>query len=336
MKILVTGGAGYIGSHTSLVLAEEGHEVIVLDNLENGYQEAINRIEDFLQKPIKFYKGNINDTPKVRNILSTCEIDAVIHFAGLKAVGESSKIPLSYYMNNVSGTLNLLNAMEQENVNKMVFSSSATVYGSLAPFPYKEDFGRGQPSSPYGKTKVIIEDILQDLASSDPKWCFTSLRYFNPIGAHHSGIIGEDPKGLPNNLLPFISQVASGKREKLSVFGGDYDTFDGTCRRDYIHVMDLAEGHVSAVENIASGISSFNLGTGVPYSVLEIIDAFEKVSGKKIPYQIVARRDGDLPQFWADSDKANKILGWRAKKSLEVMMTDAWRWQMQNPNGYLP
>lgn len=334
MAVLVTGGAGYIGSHTVLVLLLAGKEVVVLDNLSNSSLESLYRVQNLSSCELNFVLGDICDSSVLYKIFNDYSIDSVVHFAGLKAVGQSHDIPLIYYHNNVVGTLALLDAMHKSNVRKLVFSSSATVYGDKAPIPYLEDFASGVSSSPYGSTKGIVERLLSDLASSDEAWSFTALRYFNPIGAHPSGLIGEDPKGVPNNLMPFITQVAVGRREVLSIFGGDYPTPDGTCRRDYLHVMDLAEGHLAALDSLRPGFDAINLGTGSPVSVLEMISAFEVTNGVSVPYEIVGRRAGDLPEFWANVDKACTILDWRAKRSLEEMMCDSWRWQSKNPKGY--
>lgn len=335
MQVLVTGGCGYIGSHTVLVLLEAGFDVVVVDNLVNSSEESLRRVSQIAGKPIRFERGDIRDTAFMAQVFSSSAIDAVIHFAGLKAVGESVQKPAEYFDVNVGGTAKLLLAMQSAGVAKIVFSSSATVYGSKAPTPYVECSGRGATSNPYGTSKAIVEQLLEYQAISRPEWSIALLRYFNPIGAHESGLIGEDPLGIPNNLMPFMAQVAVGRREKLSVFGGDYPTLDGTCRRDYLHVMDLAEGHVKALQNLVkAGCDAYNLGTGSPVSVLEMIKTFESVTGVKIPYEIVQRREGDLAQFWADPAKANKSLGWVARRSLEQMMTDTWKWQSQNPNGY--
>lgn len=334
MKVLVTGGAGYIGSHTVLALLQAGHKVVVIDNLCNGSAEAIVRVEQLAAQNVEFVEGDIRDTKLLRELFDHYSIQSVIHFAGLKAVGESSQLPLAYYDNNVTGTLVLLNEMQRASVRKLVFSSSATIYGERAPVPYIEEYSRGVVSSPYGATKGIIEQVLEDLCASDSDWALTALRYFNPIGAHESGLIGEDPKGIPNNLMPFISQVAVGRRDKLSIFGGDYQTPDGTCRRDYLHVMDLAEGHVAALDNLVSGFDAINLGTGKPVSVLEMVETFERVNGISVQYEIKDRRNGDLPEFWANADKAKRILGWETKRTLDQMMADTWRWQSENPNGY--
>ena len=339
MKILVTGGAGYIGSHTVLELLNEGHDVIVVDNLCNSSVDSLERIKLITNRDYEFIKCDIRDERSLNKVFDDAFIDAVIHFAGLKAVGESYVNPYLYYSNNVSGTINLINIMKNNDVNKMIFSSSATVYGEEADVPYKEETKLGNPSSPYGSTKLMIEKILIDAAKANKNFKSVSLRYFNPIGAHKSGMIGEDPLGTPNNLLPFITQVAIGKRKELQIFGKDYPTIDGTCRRDYLHVVDLAKGHVSALNWLIDnkhfhGSEAFNLGTGCPLSVLEILRKFEDINQVKIPYKFVKERDGDLPEFWADVSKASNVLGWTAKKSIDQMLADAWLWQSENPNGY--
>ena len=339
MTVLVTGGAGYIGSHTLVCLLDLGYDVVVYDNLVNASVEALHRVEGITGKKIEFVEGDVTDSRALNDLFATYSIDAVIHFAALKAVGESAQFPLNYYETNVHGSLCLLKAMEQAGVNNFVYSSSATVYGEVNPSPYIETMTLGSPSSPYGASKVMIERILADTARANPDFRAVSLRYFNPIGAHPSGHIGEDPSGIPNNLLPFITQVAVGKRESLNVFGCDYPTADGTCVRDYLHVMDLAEGHVAAIDWLAAqshfrGVEAFNLGTGNGVSVLEIIVSFEAATQQKINYQVVERREGDLPAFWANAEKAVKVLNWQAKRTLSEMMEDAWRWQSKNPNGY--
>ena len=339
MQVLVTGGAGYIGSHTVVCLLDLGYEVVVYDNLINSSAEALSRVEKLTGKTIDFIQGDVRDTASLDDLFATRSIDMVIHFAALKAVGESARCPLEYYQNNVHGSLCLLEAMAKAGVNNFVYSSSATVYGEANPSPYVETMNLGSPSSPYGAGKVMVERILLDKARANPNFRAVSLRYFNPIGAHPSGDIGEDPTGIPNNLLPFITQVAVGKREKLSVFGGEYPTSDGTCVRDYLHVMDLAEGHVAAIDWLATqssfrGVEAFNLGTGNGISVLEIIASFEAATTLKIAYQIIEPRAGDLPAFWANTEKASNVLNWQAKRSLAEMMEDAWRWQSKNPNGY--
>ena len=334
MNVLITGGAGYIGSHTMLCLLQAGISVVALDNLSNGSKAAVERVSRLASGSLEFIEGSVNDSDLLARLFNDHEIDSVVHFAGLKAVGESNDIPLKYFQNNVAGTLNLLQSMNAAGIKRFVFSSSATVYGAGANIPYVESAGRGQTSNPYGETKAMVERILEDISASDPEWEVTALRYFNPIGAHDSGIIGEDPKGMPNNLIPFISQVAVGRRNELSIFGGDYDTPDGTCRRDYLHVMDLAEGHVVAIERLKPGFNAFNMGTGNPSSVLEIVNAFSKEAGICIPYSIIDRRDGDLPEVWADVTKAKTELGWEAKRSVAEMIRDTWNWQRKNPNGY--
>ncbi|MBQ5952315.1 MAG: UDP-glucose 4-epimerase GalE [Lachnospiraceae bacterium] len=337
MKVLVTGGAGYIGSHTCLELLNRGHEVVVIDNLCNSSEEAIARVEELAGKSITFFEADIRDETTLEWIFrQECPIDAVIHFAGLKAVGESVQKPLEYYENNVGGTLTLLRKMREHGVKKIIFSSSATVYGDPAEIPITESCPKGAVTNPYGRTKSMLEDILTDLHTADPEWQVVLLRYFNPIGAHESGMIGEDPAGIPNNLMPYVTQVAVGKLEKLRVFGNDYDTPDGTGVRDYIHVCDLAYGHVCALGQLEknAGVSIFNLGTGRGYSVLEVVHAFEKASGKPIPYEIVPRRPGDIATCYADPGKAERELGWKAERGLEKMCEDSYRWQSMNPDGY--
>ena len=335
MAILVTGGAGYIGSHTCVELLNRGHEVVVVDNLSNSSEEAVRRVEKITGKKITFYKADILDKSALTGIFKENKIDSVIHFAGLKAVGESVKKPLEYYHNNISGTLVLAEVMRDNGVKNIVFSSSATVYGTPKTVPITEDFPLST-TNPYGSTKLMLEQILRDLNVADSAWNVILLRYFNPIGAHESGTIGEDPKGIPNNLVPYITQVAVGKLEKLSVFGDDYDTVDGTGVRDYIHVVDLAIGHVKAIEKLQEnkGVLIYNLGTGNGYSVIEMVKSFEKASGKKIPYSINPRRVGDIATCYADASKAKKELGWEAVRGLEKMCEDSWRWQSGNPNGY--
>lgn len=339
MKVLVTGGTGYIGTHTVLSLLNSDHEVIVYDNLSNSSYESITRVQKLTGKSVDFVEGDIQDKAKLDSVFSQYKPSAVIHFAALKAVGESTQIPLNYYQNNVFGSLCLLEVMAEHQVSNFIFSSSATVYGEENPSPYLETMKLGTPASPYGATKVMIERIMQDIAVADTDFRGVALRYFNPIGAHESGQIGEDPKGVPNNLLPYIAQVAVGKREKLSVFGDDYPTNDGSCERDYLHVMDLAEGHVAALNWLINnpdfrGVEAFNLGTGVGTSVFAIIEAFEQATGQKISYEVSPRREGDLPAFWASAQKAELKLNWRANRSLLQMMEDTWRWQSANPNGY--
>lgn len=339
MTVLVTGGAGYIGSHTLVCLLNLGYEVVVYDNLVNSSIKALRRVEEIAGKDLEFVEGDVTDSRALDDLFAKYSIDAVIHFAALKAVGESSQLPLQYYETNVYGSLCLLKAMEKAGVNHFVYSSSATVYGEMNPSPYVETMELGSPSSPYGASKVMVERVLADTARVNPKFRAISLRYFNPVGAHPSGLIGEDPSGIPNNLLPFITQVAVGLRDSLSVFGGDYPTADGTCIRDYLHVMDLAEGHVAAIDWLAeqsnfNGVEAFNLGAGTGVSVLEIIASFEAATCQKINFKIVERRAGDLPAFWANADKADKVLNWQAKRTLVEMMEDAWRWQSKNPNGF--
>ena len=335
MKILVTGGAGYIGSHTCVELLDEGHEVTIVDNLCNSNMESVNRIEEITGKEVAFYKVDIRDREKMGQIFNENDVDAVIHFAGLKAVGESCEIPLEYYINNISGTLVMLDIMKEHGVKKIVFSSSATVYGCPETVPVKEDFPLSV-TNPYGRTKLMLEEILQDVYKSDNEWNVMLLRYFNPIGAHQSGRIGEDPNGIPNNLLPYITKVAIGELPQLNVFGDDYPTEDGTCIRDYIHVVDLARGHVKAIENMKNGggVEIYNLGTGKGYSVLEVIKNFEEASGKKIPYKIADRRQGDVAVIYGDPSKAKKELGWEAQYGIKEMCRDSWNWQKNNPNGY--
>lgn len=335
MSILVTGGAGYIGSHTCLELLEAGYDVIAMDNLSNSKYESLKRVQEITGKSLKFYKVDILDEEKLKEVFSENSIDVVIHFAGLKAVGESVEIPIKYYDNNVTGTLILIKIMHEFNVKKIVFSSSATVYGIPKSVPIVESF-RLSPTNPYGRTKLIIEELLNDIYLSDNSWNISILRYFNPIGAHCSGKIGEDPNGIPNNLMPYITQVAVGKRDKLNVYGNDYDTHDGTGVRDYIHVVDLAKGHLRALEKIneIKGVNVYNLGTGVGYSVLDVINTFEKASGKKIPYIVSERRDGDIDKCYADSQKARAELGWFPERNIEDMCYDSWHWQINNPNGY--
>ncbi len=336
MSILVTGGAGYIGSHTCVELLNAGYDVVVLDNLYNSSAEALRRVEKITGKKLTFYKADLLDREALEHIFEKEAIDAVIHFAGLKAVGESVAKPLEYYDNNITGTLNLCRVMQAHDVKNIVFSSSATVYGQPAFVPITEACPKGTCTNPYGWTKWMIEQILTDLHTADAAWNVILLRYFNPIGAHESGLIGENPKGIPNNLVPYITQVAVGKLEKLGVFGDDYDTPDGTGVRDYIHVADLAAGHVKAIEKLEShpGVVTYNLGTGKGYSVLDIVKAFEKACGKKIPYEIRQRRPGDIASCYADPSLAKKELGWSAKRTLEDMCADSWRWQKNNPDGY--
>lgn len=336
MAILVTGGAGYIGSHTVLELLQQGSEVIVLDNLSNSSNESLKRVKQITEKEITFYQGDVQDRECLDEIFKHHNIDSVIHFAGLKAVGESVAKPIEYYQNNVQGTLTLVDAMRDAGVFKLVFSSSATVYGNPASLPIREDFPVGGTTNPYGTSKLMVEMILQDIVKSDDRFALALLRYFNPVGAHKSGLIGEDPNDIPNNLLPYISQVAVGRLEKLSVFGDDYNTKDGTGVRDYIHVVDLALGHLKALERIAdnAGAHIYNLGTGNGYSVLEMVNAFEKASDQAVPYQISPRRSGDIAACYAATEKAFNELGWQAERGIDEMMQDTWRWQSNNPNGY--
>lgn len=335
MNILVTGGTGYIGTHTIIELINNGHKVVVADNLSNSSQESLRRVEKITNTIIPFYQIDLRSADALEKVFSENNFDAVIHFAGLKSVGESVSHPIEYYDNNVGSTLVLLEKMEKFNVKKLVFSSSATVYGTPSELPLSETSRVGVGiTNPYGQTKFMIEQILRDLSIADNSFEITLLRYFNPVGAHSSGLIGEDPNGIPNNLLPYISQVAVGKLEKVNVFGDDYDTPDGTGVRDYIHVVDLAKGHVAAINHMKPGFETYNLGTGIGVSVLELINAFSKVSGKDIPYEIVPRRVGDITSCYASSVKANKELSWFAKKSLAEACADSWRWQSQNPNGY--
>lgn len=337
-KILVTGGAGYIGSHTVLELLKAKFDVIVVDNFCNSSRISLERVSDICGKDIEIIEGDVCSNEFLRNVFKKFNIECVIHFAGLKSVAESVSNPNLYYKNNIYGTSCLLDAMKEFNVNKFIFSSSATVYGEEAMIPYKEDMSLGTPSSPYGFTKTVIEQLIKDISFSNKSFKGVSLRYFNPIGAHPSGEIGEDPHGIPNNLLPFISQVAIGKMQELKIFGNDYETFDGTCRRDYLHVVDLADGHLAALKYLINkqedNYEIFNLGTGNPISVLEIVTKFEEITGKKIPYKFCERREGDLPEFWADSSKANLLLDWSCKRDLSEMIKDTWRWQSKNPSGY--
>jgi UDP-glucose 4-epimerase len=335
VAILVTGGAGYIGSHTCVELLKAGYEIIVLDNLTNSKPESLTRVKEISGKDFKFYQVDLLDRKGVEEVFEANNIEAVIHFAGLKAVGESVSIPLHYYHNNITGTLILCEVMAKYGVKNLVFSSSATVYGMPEVVPISEDFPLSA-TNPYGRTKLMIEEILRDLYIADNTWSIALLRYFNPIGAHESGRIGEDPNGIPNNLMPFITQVAVGKREQLQVFGNDYPTVDGTGVRDYIHVVDLANGHLKALEKVTSstGVEAYNLGTGTGYSVLEIVAAFEKSAGVEIPYKIVDRRPGDIAVCYADPAKAKNELGWTAERGIEDMCRDSWKWQKNNPNGF--
>jgi UDP-glucose 4-epimerase len=335
MSILVTGGAGYIGSHTCIEMQNAGYDVVVIDNLDNSNKEALNRVEKITGKPVKFYEEDVRNKEALRKIFKENNIEAVIHFAGLKAVGESVREPIMYYDNNLISTIALLEVMNEFSVKKIVFSSSATVYGVATEMPLVEGMPLGA-INPYGRTKYFIEEILRDLYVADNTWCVALLRYFNPIGAHKSGLIGEDPKGIPNNLMPYISQVAVGKLEKLHVFGNDYKTVDGTGVRDYIHVVDLAVGHVKAVDWAlkTTGCEAFNLGTGNGTSVLQLRDAFVKASGIDVPYVIDPRRPGDPDEVYANAEKAKTVLGWTAKYGIDEMCEDTWRWQKNNPKGY--
>ena len=335
MAILITGGAGYIGSHTCIEMQNAGYEVVVVDNLDNSNEESLKRVEKITGTPVKFYKEDVRDKEALRRIFSENKIEAVIHFAGLKAVGESVREPIMYYDNNLQNTIALLEVMNEFGVKKIVFSSSATVYGVATEMPLTEGMPLGA-INPYGRTKYFIEEILRDLYVADKDWCIALLRYFNPIGAHKSGLIGEDPKGIPNNLMPYISQVAVGKLEKLHVFGNDYNTVDGTGVRDYIHVVDLAQGHVKAVDWALKnkGCEAFNLGTGNGTSVLQLRDAFVKASGIDVPYVIDPRRPGDPDEVYANATKAKEVLGWEANLGIEEMCEDTWRWQKGNPQGY--
>ena len=336
MRILVTGGAGYIGSHTCLELLNQGHEVVVFDNLSNSSEESLRRVKKLTGKDIVFYKADMLDRDALEAIFEKEKIDAVIHFAGLKAVGESVAKPLEYYYNNITGTLVLCDVMRKHGVKKIIFSSSATVYGDPAFVPITEDCPKGQCTNPYGQTKSMLEQILTDIQKADPEWTVILLRYFNPVGAHESGMIGEDPAGIPNNLTPYITQVAVGKLKEVGVFGDDYDTPDGTGVRDYIHVMDLADGHVKALKKFEDtpAVYIYNLGTGHGYSVLDMIHAFSRAVGKEIPYVIKPRRVGDIATCYADAAKAKEELGWEAKRGIDDMCADGWRWQSMNPNGY--
>lgn len=333
--VLVTGGAGYIGSHTTVELLEAGHQVVVLDNLCNANREVFNRIEQITGYAPIFIQGDIRNSSTLDLVLQLYNIETVIHFAGLKAVGESVQQPLNYYENNVHGTIVLCQAMQRAGIKRLIFSSSATVYGEEAPVPYVETLPRGKTSNPYGSSKSMVEHVLTDLHKADPEWSIVLLRYFNPIGAHISGLIGEDPQGIPNNLMPYIAQVAIGRLQQLSIFGGDYPTADGTCERDYLHVVDLAIGHLKSMQVLDStGVHIYNLGTGQPVSVLSMVKTFEEVTQQKLPYRITDRRTGDLAAFWADASKAENELGWKAERTLKQMIEDTWRWQSNNPDGY--
>ena len=336
MAILVTGGAGYIGSHTCIELLNAGYDVVVIDNLCNSCKESLKRVEEITGKKLTFYEVDLLDQAAVKNVFDNEKIEAVIHFAGLKAVGESVYKPLEYYHNNITGTLILCDVMRNHGVKNIVFSSSATVYGDPAFVPITEDCPKGQITNPYGQTKSMLEQILTDFHVADPEWNVVLLRYFNPIGAHESGLIGEDPKGIPNNLVPYIAQVAVGKLQCLGVFGNDYPTHDGTGVRDYIHVVDLAVGHVKALKKIEekAGVCIYNLGTGKGYSVLDVVKAYEKACGREIKYEIKPRRPGDIATCYADASKAREELGWEAERGIEEMCADSWRWQSANPDGY--
>lgn len=334
--VFLAGGAGYIGSHTAVELLNAGYDVIIADNYSNSSPEAVRRVEKITGKTIKTYELDIKDSERLSEVFESNDIDAVIHFAGLKAVGESVREPIMYYRNNIDTTLSLLECMKKYSVKNIIFSSSATVYGEENPVPYFETMKRGVCTNPYGWTKAMMEQIFEDAAKADKGLSVILLRYFNPIGAHESGMIGEDPQGIPNNLMPYVSQVAVGKRECLTIFGNDYPTPDGTCTRDYIHVSDLAVGHVKAVDYILKnqGVEIFNLGTGIPYSVTEIVNTFERVNGVKVNHVYGSRREGDLAECYANADKALKLLGWKTEKTLDDMCRDSWNWQKNNPNGY--
>ena len=336
MTVLLTGGAGYIGSHSAVELLAAGHEAVIADDLSNASEKAVARVEQISGKSVRFYQIDINDRSALRRVFAENRIDAVMHFAGFKAVGESVREPLKYYRNNLGSTLSLLQCMDEAGCRRIIFSSSATVYGTPKALPLTEDSPVGPCSNPYGWTKLMIEQILRDWAATDPETSVVLLRYFNPVGAHPSGLIGEAPNGIPNNLMPYISQVAVGRRERLSVFGNDYPTPDGTGVRDYIHVVDLARGHVAALGWAAAhrGTEVFNLGTGRGSSVLQLVAAFERATGVPIPYVIAPRREGDVPECWADPGKAERLLGWRAELGLDEMCRDSWNWQQKNPNGY--
>ncbi|BBL19396.1 UDP-glucose 4-epimerase GalE [Acinetobacter radioresistens] len=335
-KVLVTGGAGYIGSHTCIVLLQAGHEVIVLDNLSNSSEEALHRVQQLTQKSLVFIQGDIRDHQVLEQIFDEYKIDAVIHFAGLKAVGESQQVPLVYFDNNIAGSIALVQAMQKAQVYRLVFSSSATVYDEANISPLKEEMPTGMPSNNYGYTKLMVEQILEKLSIADERWSIALLRYFNPVGAHQSGQIGEDPQGIPNNLMPYITQVAVGRREKLSIYGSDYDTVDGTGIRDYIHVVDLANAHLCALNNRlnSQGCRAWNIGTGQGSSVLQVKNAFEAVNQVKIPFEFVPRRTGDVAISFADNSRAMAELGWQPRYTLEDMLKDSWKWQQQNPQGY--
>lgn len=335
-KILVTGGAGYIGSHTCVELLNAGHEVVVLDNLCNSAAESLNRVQQLTQKSLTFIQGDIRDAQLLDQVFQQHSIEAVIHFAGLKAVGESQQIPLAYFDNNIAGSISLVQAMQRAQVFRLVFSSSATVYGENNPSPLNEEMPTGMPTNNYGYTKLIVEQLLEKLSVADERWSIALLRYFNPVGAHKSGQIGEDPQGIPNNLMPYVTQVAVGRREKLSIFGHDYDTVDGTGVRDYIHVVDLANAHLCALNNrlTAQGCRAWNIGTGNGISVLQVKDTFEQVNGVAIAFELAPRREGDVATCFADNTRAVQELGWQPQYGLEDMLADSWNWQKQNPNGY--
>lgn len=336
MSVLVTGGAGYIGSHTAVELLNAGKDIVIIDDFSNSKPEVLENIKKITGKDFKFYEMDYADREKLEKVFEENNIDSVMNFAGFKAVGESTKKPIEYYINNVSGALVLFDTMRKYNVKKFVFSSSATVYGPENPIPYKEDMPVGTASSPYGSTKIFIEQILKDIYKADNEWSVALLRYFNPIGSHESGLLGEEPQGIPNNLMPYIVRVACGQLKELSVFGGDYDTPDGTCIRDYLHVVDLAKGHIKALDklNEGNGVYIYNLGTGVGYSVLDVVNTFMKATGKDVPYKITERRAGDLPAFYANATKAEKELGWKAEKSLEDMCRDSWHYiEVSRKNG---
>lgn len=336
MKILLTGGAGYIGSHTAVALLTAGYEVAIVDNFVNSSPEAVRRVARITGKHITLYKADVANSKAMNQVLTKVQPDCIIHFAGLKAVGESVEKPVEYYRNNIDTTLSLLESMKRNEINRIVFSSSATVYGDDNVPPFTEEMPKGKCTNPYGWTKWMQEQILTDAQNANPEMSVVLLRYFNPVGAHESGMIGEDPQGIPNNLMPYISQVAVGRRDHLTVFGNDYDTPDGTCRRDYIHVMDLAEGHVKAAEYAMNnkGTDVFNLGTGNPYSVLDMVKSYGNACGHTIKYEIGSRRAGDIQDSWADATKAKELLGWTASRGIEEMCRDSWRWQEKNPNGY--
>ena len=337
MRVLVTGGAGYTGSHTVIPLVAAGHDVVIVDNYVNSNPEVVDRLEQITSATIPAIDLDLRDEEGLERVFAEHDIDAVIHFAALKAVGESTAKPLEYYENNLGGTFSLVAAMARHDVTDLVFSSSATVYGPHAPTPYQEDFEPLEAASPYGQTKVMTERVLSDVAKADPRWRIALLRYFNPVGAHPSGLIGEDPRGVPNNLMPFLAQVAVGRREKLSIFGDDYPTADGTCERDYLHVDDLADGHLAALDAIRTrepGCRAWNLGTGHGTSVMQMLHAFERAVGHDLPHEIGPRRPGDLAAFWCDPARAESELGWRATRSIDDMCADTWRWQSQNPDGF--